>query len=84
MTDRNEPPEATLGTYLAVLRRRKWWVISFTVLGLVISLGYSLTAAQGVLGHGTTPGGTGNWVGYRTVRPNSRSPRPMCSPSSSW
>ena len=43
MTDRNEPPEATLGTYLAVLRRRKWWVISFTLLGLVASLGYSLS-----------------------------------------
>jgi capsular exopolysaccharide synthesis family protein len=42
MTDPNEPPEATFGTYLAVLRRRKWWVISFTLLGLVASLGYSL------------------------------------------
>ena len=43
MTDRNEPPEPTLGTYLAVLRRRKWWVIAVTLLGLAASLGYSLT-----------------------------------------
>src|SRR5664280_1401601 len=43
MTDPYEPPEATLGTYLAVLRRRKWWVIAVTVLGLVASLGYSLS-----------------------------------------
>src|SRR5664280_93896 len=43
MTDPYEPPEPTLGTYLAVLRRRKWWVIAFTVLGLVASLGYSLS-----------------------------------------
>ena len=43
MTDPYEAPEPTLGSYLAVLRRRKWWVIAVTVLGLVASLGYSLT-----------------------------------------
>ena len=43
MTDPYEAPEPTLGSYLAVLRRRKWWVIAVIVLGLVASLGYSLT-----------------------------------------
>jgi succinoglycan biosynthesis transport protein ExoP len=43
MTDPYEAPEATLGSLLAVLWRRKWWVIAVTVLGLVASLGYSLT-----------------------------------------
>jgi uncharacterized protein involved in exopolysaccharide biosynthesis len=42
MTDSYEAPEPTLASYLAVLRRRKWWVIAVTVLGLVASLGYSL------------------------------------------
>src|SRR5664280_2859569 len=37
MTDPYEPPEPTLGTYLAVLRRRKWWVIAVTELQLVTS-----------------------------------------------
>src|SRR5271163_4208208 len=43
MTDAYEPRAPTLGTYLAVLRRRKWWVIAFTLLGLAGSLAYSLT-----------------------------------------
>ena len=43
MTDPYEAREPTLGSYLALLRRRKWWVIAVTVLGLVASLGYSLT-----------------------------------------
>jgi capsular exopolysaccharide synthesis family protein len=43
MTDPYEAPEPTLGSYLAVLRRRKWWLIAVIVLGLVASLGYSLT-----------------------------------------
>ena len=43
MTDPNERPERDFGSYIAVLRHRKWWVISFTLLGLVASLGYSLT-----------------------------------------
>jgi capsular exopolysaccharide synthesis family protein len=43
MTDPYEAPEATFGSLLAVLWRRKWWVIAVTVLGLVASLGYSLT-----------------------------------------
>lgn len=43
MTDSYEAPEPTLGTYLAVLLRRKWWVVSVTVLGLVLALGYSLS-----------------------------------------
>jgi capsular exopolysaccharide synthesis family protein len=42
MTDSYEAPEPTLASYLAVLRRRKWWVIAVTVLGLVASLGFSL------------------------------------------
>ncbi len=43
MTDSIDTPEPTLGTYLAVLLRRKWWVVGITVLGLVVSLGYSLS-----------------------------------------
>ena len=43
MTEPYEAPEPTLASYLAVLRRRKWWVIAVIVLGLVASLGYSLT-----------------------------------------
>src|SRR5271165_4636679 len=43
MTDAYESHAPTLGIYLAVLRRRKWWVIAVTLLGLVASLGYSLT-----------------------------------------
>jgi capsular exopolysaccharide synthesis family protein len=43
MTDSYEAREPTLRSYVAVLRRRKWWVIAVTVLGLVASLGYSLT-----------------------------------------
>ena len=35
MTDPYEAPAPTLGTNLAVLRRRKWWVIAVTVLGFV-------------------------------------------------
>ena len=36
----------TLRTYLAVLRRRKWWVTSFAVLGLAASLALSLREAK--------------------------------------
>ena len=36
----------TLRAYLAVLRRRKWWVISFAVLGLAASLALSLREAK--------------------------------------
>jgi capsular exopolysaccharide synthesis family protein len=43
MTDPYEAPEPTFGTYLALLRRRKWWVIAVAALGLVAALGYSLT-----------------------------------------
>jgi receptor protein-tyrosine kinase len=43
MTDTYEAPEPTLGSYLAVLRRRKWWVVAVTVLGLAASVGYSVT-----------------------------------------
>jgi capsular exopolysaccharide synthesis family protein len=42
MTDPYEAPEPTLASYLAVLRRRKWWVVAVTALGLVASLGFSL------------------------------------------
>jgi succinoglycan biosynthesis transport protein ExoP len=35
--------EPNLRTYLAVLRRRKWWVASLAILGLVVSLAFSLT-----------------------------------------
>src|ERR1700751_5414359 len=34
---------ATLHTYLAVIRRRKWWLIALAFLGLAASLGLSLT-----------------------------------------
>jgi receptor protein-tyrosine kinase len=42
MTDFGTEP--TFRTYLQILRRRKWWVSSITVLGLAASLGFSLTA----------------------------------------
>ncbi len=42
MTDPYEASSPTLGSYLAILRRRKWWVIAVTVLCLVASLAYSL------------------------------------------
>lgn len=35
--------EPTLRTYLMVLRRRKWWVIAFALLGLGVSLAIALT-----------------------------------------
>lgn len=35
--------EPTLRSYLQVLRKRRWWVTAFTLLGLVISLTLSLT-----------------------------------------
>jgi capsular exopolysaccharide synthesis family protein len=38
--------EPTFHTYLAVLRRRKWWVIAMAVLGLAISLAFSLTSPK--------------------------------------
>jgi len=36
--------EPSFRTYLYTLRRRKWWVASITVLGLAVSLAFSLTA----------------------------------------
>ena len=36
--------EPSFRTYLQILRRRKWWVASITVLGLAASLAFSLTA----------------------------------------
>ncbi len=36
--------ELSFGAYLQILRHRKWWVGSITVLGLVASLAFSLTA----------------------------------------
>src|SRR2546423_9285087 len=36
--------EPSFRAYLHVLRRRKWWVASFTLLGLAASLALSLTA----------------------------------------
>lgn len=38
--------ETAFGTYLQVLRRRKWWIISLALIGLVISLALSLTAGK--------------------------------------
>jgi polysaccharide biosynthesis transport protein len=35
--------ELTLRTYLRVLRKRRWWVASLTLLGLAVSLALSLT-----------------------------------------
>src|ERR1700761_7250378 len=37
--------EPNLRAYVAVLRRRKWWVAAMAVLGLVLSLAFSLTEA---------------------------------------
>ena len=36
--------EPTFRAYLQILRHRKWWVVSITVLGLAASLAFSLTA----------------------------------------
>jgi uncharacterized protein involved in exopolysaccharide biosynthesis len=36
----------TLHVYLTVLRRRKWWVIMFALLGLAASLALSLREAK--------------------------------------
>ncbi len=36
--------EPTFRAYLGILRQRKWWVGSITVLGLALSLAFSLTA----------------------------------------
>ena len=36
--------EPTFRAYVLILRRRKWWVVSLAVLGLAISLAFSLTA----------------------------------------
>jgi capsular exopolysaccharide synthesis family protein len=46
MTDPYETPGPTLGFYLRILRRRKWWVMLLIVLGVGASLGYSLTQAK--------------------------------------
>jgi capsular exopolysaccharide synthesis family protein len=43
MTDAYDAPVPTLGSYIAVLRRRKLWLIAVTLLGLVAMLGYSLS-----------------------------------------
>ena len=36
----------TLRSYLVTLRRRKWWVAVFVLLGLAVSLALSLTEAK--------------------------------------
>ena len=36
--------EPTFHTYLQILRQRRWWIVSITVLGLAASLALSLTA----------------------------------------
>ena len=36
----------TLRSYLVTLRRRKWWVIGFSLLGLAASLALSLREAK--------------------------------------
>ena len=38
--------EPNLRAYVAVLRRRKWWVAAMAVLGLAVSLAFSLTEAK--------------------------------------
>jgi len=38
--------EPNLRTYLAVLRRRKWWVASMAIAGLAVSLAFSLTGQK--------------------------------------
>jgi capsular exopolysaccharide synthesis family protein len=43
MTDQYDAPGPTFGSYVGILRRRKWWVIAAAMLGLVALLGYSLT-----------------------------------------
>lgn len=43
MAEQSDAEKPTLGTYIGVLRRRKWWIIAVALLGLVVSLGYSLT-----------------------------------------
>ena len=38
--------EPTFHTYLQVLRQRRWWIVSITLLGLAASLALSLTAQK--------------------------------------
>jgi polysaccharide biosynthesis transport protein len=38
--------EPNLRTYLGVLRRRKWWVVTMAILGLAVSLAFSLTGQK--------------------------------------
>ena len=38
--------EPTFRAYGLILRRRKWWVVSLAVLGLAVSLAFSLTAKK--------------------------------------
>jgi capsular exopolysaccharide synthesis family protein len=38
--------EPTFRGYVLILRRRKWWVVSLAVLGLAVSLAFSLTAKK--------------------------------------
>src|SRR6201994_5184549 len=38
--------EPNLCTYLGVLRRRKWWVVTMAILGLAVSLAFSLTGQK--------------------------------------
>ena len=35
--------EPTVRAYVLVLRKRRWWVAAFTLLGLALSLALSLT-----------------------------------------
>jgi len=39
-------PEPTFRGYVLILRRRKWWVVSLALLGLAVSLAFSLTARK--------------------------------------
>jgi len=46
MPTNTTPSEVDLRTYLRVLRRRKWWVIVFTVVAVGAALAYSFTATK--------------------------------------
>lgn len=60
-------PELDVWRYVRMFGRRKWWIIGFTIVGLIAGAGYGITAQkkytanallQVVLPHSTTTGPT--------------------------
>ena len=69
---------------LHILRRRKWWVVSMTVLGLAVSLAFSLTAHKQYSATAQLLVQPSVSRERRSAPSSSRSPRPRCRPSCSW